>query len=320
MTKARKRLLLLILVAALGPAWGAERASPPVKPSVAAMGLSAVWDGAGRIELTWDRPREDRVSGFRVLRGTGPGEGLYPVGVIPASPRARQRFIDRVPGNTGYRFAYRVVALGDQERPLLLSERVEIAPPDQRPPARPVITAAAPTLGRTGLTWSPATDPDLAGYNVYRADGDGPAVRLNEKPLAEPRYDDVSVAGGRRYRYAVTAVDRWGNESGRSKAVTVRGLAEPDPAAVSAIKWRETPGGGDVLAWAPVASPDLRGYFVYLSNAPDGGFVNVSGLLQEPRYVEPAGIAGTRWYRVRAVYRGGVVSEPSEAVPGREEP
>ncbi len=75
------------------------------------------------------------------------------------------------------------------------------------------------------LSWTPNTDPDLAGYNVYRQDIDakgaaaGTAARLNTIPVAGPAYRDQTAVPGRRYAYHVTAVDTAGNESAPSADV-----------------------------------------------------------------------------------------------------
>jgi hypothetical protein len=75
------------------------------------------------------------------------------------------------------------------------------------------------------LSWTPNTDPDLAGYIVYRQEIDakgvaaGTATRLNPTPVAGPAYRDQTAVAGRRYAYRVTAVDTAGNESAPSDAV-----------------------------------------------------------------------------------------------------
>jgi hypothetical protein len=75
------------------------------------------------------------------------------------------------------------------------------------------------------LSWSPNTDPDLAGYIVYRQEIDskgvvaGTATRLNPTPVVGPAYRDQTAIAGHRYAYHVTAVDTAGNESGPSDKV-----------------------------------------------------------------------------------------------------
>ncbi len=75
------------------------------------------------------------------------------------------------------------------------------------------------------LSWTPNTDPALAGYIVYRQEVDskgvaaGTATRLNPTPVVGPAYRDQTAMAGRRYAYRVTAVDTAGNESAPSDAV-----------------------------------------------------------------------------------------------------
>jgi len=67
------------------------------------------------------------------------------------------------------------------------------------------------------LVWAPVTDVDLAGYNVYRREADGAAVKINGELVKAPAYRDAGVAAGKSYLYAVSAVDVRGNESERSE-------------------------------------------------------------------------------------------------------
>jgi fibronectin type 3 domain-containing protein len=70
------------------------------------------------------------------------------------------------------------------------------------------------------LTWTINTEPDLAGYNVYRSDeGDTPGQKLNSETLLVPTFRDISVVPGKSYFYRVRAVDQSGNESALSPTV-----------------------------------------------------------------------------------------------------
>jgi hypothetical protein len=97
---------------------------------------------------------------------------------------------------------------------------VEVDTRDVFAPAAPAGLASV----RTGeppavdLSWQPGSEPDLAGYFVYRAQDGGPMERISgERPLPGPAFHDAEVAAGHRYRYAVSAVDTHGNESERSR-------------------------------------------------------------------------------------------------------
>ena len=67
------------------------------------------------------------------------------------------------------------------------------------------------------LTWAPASEADLAGYNVYRREPGGPLGKLNSQLVKTPAYSDTVVVSGRRNVYSVSAVDVRGNESARSE-------------------------------------------------------------------------------------------------------
>jgi hypothetical protein len=99
--------------------------------------------------------------------------------------------------------------------------RVEVR--DIFPPAIPTGLAAVATLAQPGvetaidLSWQPVTDADLAGYAVYRREGDSPWQRITPaQPLVPPGFHDTHVLPGYTYRYAVTAIDQGGHESPRS--------------------------------------------------------------------------------------------------------
>src|SRR5207248_2592511 len=63
------------------------------------------------------------------------------------------------------------------------------------------------------VTWAPGTDADLAGYNIYRRQGNGGKVKLNPDLIKTPTFRDEDIARGKRYFYSVSAVDLRGNES-----------------------------------------------------------------------------------------------------------
>jgi hypothetical protein len=96
---------------------------------------------------------------------------------------------------------------------------------DSFPPAAPsgvqaVYTAVSGQPSFIDITWTPNTEPDLAGYNVYRHAGGGPPVKINTELVKTPRFADPGVQAGVKYFYSVSAVDLRGNESGRSEETT----------------------------------------------------------------------------------------------------
>ena len=100
---------------------------------------------------------------------------------------------------------------------------------DTAPPAAPSgLTAAPLSGGGVRANWSPNSEPDLAGYTVYRSLGPtGPYTALNGSLVTTTNYVDGTIpAGTAAVWYQVTARDDSGNESARSSAFRVSLSAE----------------------------------------------------------------------------------------------
>ena len=98
---------------------------------------------------------------------------------------------------------------------------VRVVAHDVFPPAVPTgLQAVASGEGQkpfVDLIWAPVTNPDLAGYNVYRHESDGSASKLNSDLVKSPAYRDATGTPGTTYVYSVSSVDVRGNESGPSQ-------------------------------------------------------------------------------------------------------
>jgi hypothetical protein len=104
-----------------------------------------------------------------------------------------------------------------------LSEPLRVETLDVFPPAVPTGLAAVATAAdaQTGasidLSWQPVADADLAGYAVFRREGDGAWQQISPTaPVVGPGFHDANVQPGHTYRYAVTAIDQGGHVSARS--------------------------------------------------------------------------------------------------------
>ena len=107
-----------------------------------------------------------------------------------------------------------------------LSSPVRIDALNIFPPSVPKGLVAVATAGENGagpaidLSWLPDTEPDLAGYIVYRRE---PGVagaawqRVSPaQPVVGPGFHDANVQPGHTYAYAVSAMGQNGHESARS--------------------------------------------------------------------------------------------------------
>jgi hypothetical protein len=104
-----------------------------------------------------------------------------------------------------------------------LSDPVRVEARDIFPPEAPTALAAVATTGDTpaqtaiDLSWQPVNDANLAGYVVYRREGDAPWQRLSPaEPQLGPAFHDAQVQPGHTYHYTVSAIGQNGHESVRS--------------------------------------------------------------------------------------------------------
>lgn len=104
--------------------------------------------------------------------------------------------------------------------------------PDTTAPAPPSSLGAVAGDAKVVLDWAENTEPDLAGYRLYRRNSDG---TWPSTPLASPSassFTDTTLANGTTYTYRVTAYDTSGNESAAS------GEASATPAAPAVKSYR----------------------------------------------------------------------------------
>lgn len=174
------------------------------------------------ILLEW--PPVAGASSYHLYRAEGPTPGA---GWELAAQTEQPRHADE---NFQYGREYRYLARAVAAQGAFRAESadspvVSIRPEDVFPPRAPAHLTAV--LGRADaplveLSWEPNPEADLAGYNLFRSENGQPLGRLNTELLISPTFRDTAVRRGTSYSYAVSAVDRKGNESARSEVVQVQ--------------------------------------------------------------------------------------------------
>ncbi|HLK06396.1 MAG TPA: fibronectin type III domain-containing protein [Candidatus Angelobacter sp.] len=98
---------------------------------------------------------------------------------------------------------------------------VDVLAHDSFPPAVPTgleaVYSPAAQNSFIDITWTANTEPDLAGYNVYRHGENESPVKINSDLVKTPRFADPGIQQGMKYFYSVTAIDLRGNESSKSE-------------------------------------------------------------------------------------------------------
>lgn len=204
---------------------------PPQKPQVTQF--------EDRIELTWQAPLANidgsmpsNLVGYNIYRLEEVPEGsenweekdrrkslvLLNRGLVEESKFEDKNFL------FGYTYLYMVRASATESAPYLESgdsEEIILKAVDSFPPAVPkgLVTIAGAEI--IGLSWDANKEVDFKGYHVYRRlETEIAYMLLTPEPIRENACNDTLVEKNRRYYYAISALDKFGNESKNSKEVS----------------------------------------------------------------------------------------------------
>lgn len=199
------------------------------------------------------------------------------------------------------RYGYRVTAVDRYGFESPRSEESSVAVGDVIPPANPGGLTAAATGSDVVLDWSvtPNSEPDLAGYLVYRRNGQE-WTRLTPEPVSGTSYPDTQRPNG-TYTYRITAVDSVGNESGPSNEATANvaiGL-QVAPVITGA---RPLSSGRIELNWT-CAAAGKAGFNVYRATGAGGPYGKAGSLPGDGVSFTDTGVTSgiTYYYVVRVV-------------------
>jgi len=184
-----------------------------IEPTVAPPRTFTAKLAAKGIELNWDPVSAAAVA--RRLAGEGAFAGL---GEAPAPP-----WVDES-AELGKRYEYQIQAKrGDAS-----SDPGPVTPPllfeDRFPPAVPTALDAVAGLNSIELSWDLNEEADFAGFLIYRAEaapGVTPTFTKIAGPIQLPSYSDRTARPSIPYRYAISSMDKAGNESTHSAAVEI---------------------------------------------------------------------------------------------------
>jgi len=171
------------------------------------------------VTLSWEAPSGAKL--FNVYR-TGANEAANELAPpINAAPVQASSYTDVPPYGT---YSYRVTAVASAGPPRIESEPSTIVTTtykDLLPPPAPASLTALVEVQNVRLIWDPVDVPDLWGYNVYRYQGKARIKFQTGAPIPSTHFGDASPQPGIEYVYAVTAVDKSGNESAERRAEPV---------------------------------------------------------------------------------------------------
>jgi hypothetical protein len=193
--------------------------------------VNAVANAQDVVTITWLAPLSNidgvtpaSVVGYNVYRRLQKRQ--FGGALLNSEPIASTSFVD-----TKFQYevdyVYFVRALSQGANGLIESadsEPLALTPVDRFPPSAPNPVSIASSNGSISLFWPSSSEGDVVGYNVYRASSadtrDPDWSKLNDQPVTPVTFRDEQVVLDQTYFYRVTAVDRFNNESERSRIVS----------------------------------------------------------------------------------------------------
>ncbi len=224
----------------------------------------------GGVKVFWSY-YEPYAKGFYVYRYIyetaefGQVSGLIPAGAEIYSFADTARYLQ---GNEVYRYAVRTV--NDVDQLSDFSETASASPGKKATVGSPMNLRINKTGSGLLLVWDDMreTEPVLLGYKVFRReDPDGRYTLLPGDTLRNDMnyYRDTTLVAGKSYRYTVSAIDFYGNES----AGSVSPLYVPEastviaPEIIRAVNTEE----GILISWGQVTDEKAVSVKVYRSRA-----------------------------------------------------
>lgn len=171
--------------------------------------------GEGKVTLSWDPPKYKidgseltDLKGYNLYRGTE--KGIY--GDEPVNPGLilSLTYTDKgLKNNKSYYYIVKAVnTLTPPWNEGPSSNEISVTPQKLTPPAPPKRLIAVPAEGKVFLTWDENTEPELAGYKVYRSLSPKTGyILITPEPIIKTTFIDINVVPNIKYYYRVTAVD-----------------------------------------------------------------------------------------------------------------
>jgi fibronectin type 3 domain-containing protein len=282
-------------------------------------GLTATVASSTEVDLSWTAPTGIPAASYNVYKGPSSGNEDTSTTVNPNPITTGTTFqVTGLSPSTTYYFAVTAVDRGGNESSLS----------DDVPATTPAASAIAPPTGLTAkvvsstevdLSWTAPTGIPAASYNVYKGPSSGnedTTTTVNPAPITgTTTFKVTNLSPSTTYYFAVTAVDRGGNESSLSDDVPATTPAASAIAPPTGLTATVASSSEIDLSWTAPTGVPAASYNVYQGTSPGN---------EDTTAVNPAPITGTTnfkvmnlssstpyYFEVTAVDRGGNESNPS---------
>ena len=201
---------------------------PPAKPT----GLSAAAVSHDAVNLTWDDPEDDSITGYVILRHD---RAIHPTGTFVTiagdTGSADSTYTDATV-EPEQEYVYRIKAINEHGGVSERSEWDRADTPAVPVPDQPTGLSAAVSHDAVILTWDDPQDDSITGYVILRRDRaihpTGTFVTIaGDTGSTDSTYTDDTVEPDQEYVYRIQAINEHGEESETSD--WVRGFTPAAP-------------------------------------------------------------------------------------------
>ncbi len=267
------------------------------------------------VRLTWTAPQDKDLQGYYIYRRRSDLEFLRIIN-LPLE-KDSLTFIDKGYSEKGLwqgQIYYYAISSIDNFFNESEKQIVEIQIPDNEPPEKPVSSyASSKPDGLVEITWQPSMSLDVVNYRIYRYRENERARMIIETPDSIYRKIDSTAVLGVLQNYQVVAVDKSGNESEKTKVISVIPKDIDPPHSPTGIRAIVQP-SGVIISWENNSENDLLGYNIYRSEIPNGIPVKLNVRpIQNNEYTDPEGSAGL-YYKVSSLDTSRHENSSGEAV------
>ncbi len=263
----------------------------------------------GLIRLSWNAVLADDLLGYRIYRTVDKDDPQRFV-LLNADPVRDTFYLDTLPKNARNFFYYKVVSVDSSYNMSDYSAFAKSQMPDVEPPVKPVIIAVDTEGGDLKLRWIKNVEPDLLGYDLFRADRqDSSSKKIINSRTIDPlmsEFTDRWAEQGTTYVYFLQAIDSAGNRSPMSDGFTGI-VSERDQGVVSEVSSlrHKLQKNTIQLRWSVSKTEQYAGNVLF-RRLHDGEWKPLTGLMQEEAFSDEEIRAGhVYYYRVQVFDRSG---------------
>lgn len=186
-------------------------------------------------------------------------------------------------------------------------------------PTAPILQATSGLVKEVNLSWQVASDPDVAGYNLYKVLDNGELDKLDTFTANQSSYTDSGsffskLDDGTQYQYKIASFNPYEVEGLHGDAVSATTKALPQIPSQASTSFEN---GEVVLVWQANPEADIEVYEISRGSSCSrtSAIGKVSANNASTRFVDKSAKAGKSYcYQVIAIDKTKLESEPSSGV------